>query len=55
MLLFNIGEKEPPQKQVAPETMTLSEKNDLSGNWIINDLRQRDEDVGLEKPSGSAV
>jgi hypothetical protein len=35
--------------------MTLSEKNDLSGNWIINSLRQRDEElaenVGLEKRS----
>ena len=28
-------------------------KNDLSGNWIINDPRQRDEDVGLEKASES--
>ena len=28
-------------------------KNDLSGNWIINGPRQRDEDVGLEKPSES--
>jgi hypothetical protein len=26
MLLFYIGEKEPPLKQIAPETMTLSEK-----------------------------
>ena len=28
-------------------------KNDLSNNWIINDFHQRDEDVGLEKPSES--
>jgi len=26
MLLFNIGEGETPGKQVAPETITLSEK-----------------------------
>ena len=30
-------------------------KNDLSGNWIINDLRQRDENFGLEKSSESWI
>ena len=43
-----------PETELFPDYNPLW-KNDLSDNWIINGRRQRAEDVGLEKPSESAV
>ena len=51
-LLQKGGRSPTPEMELFPDYDPLW-KNDLSGNWIINGPRQRDEDVGLEKPSES--